>query len=99
MLKFGIAAHEKDNVATIVKTMEKGEQVIAEIAGQDCVVTLVDSIDYGHKYALKDIAEREFIIKYGEVIGRATKAIAAGEHVHVHNVASERGRGDLEGEN
>jgi altronate dehydratase large subunit len=34
--------------------------------------------------------------KYGQPIGRAVVSIAAGEHVHVHNVESLRGRGDLE---
>ncbi len=32
--------------------------------------------------------------KYGQVIGRATKDIEAGGHVHVHNLESTRGRGD-----
>ncbi len=40
----------------------------------------------GHKYALRPIAAGENIIKYGMPIGRATVAIAAGEHVHTHNV-------------
>ncbi|MFQ5657413.1 MAG: SAF domain-containing protein [Candidatus Methylomirabilales bacterium] len=35
------------------------------------------------------------IIKYGQVIGRATVEIAPGDHVHVHNMESLRGRGDL----
>jgi altronate dehydratase small subunit len=34
------------------------------------------------------------IIKYGEVIGVATREIAPGQHVHVHNLESRRGRGD-----
>jgi len=45
-----------------------------------------------HKFALRDIAAGEPIIKYGESIGRATRAIRAGEHVHVHNLVSARGR-------
>ena len=40
----------------------------------------------GHKYALRDIAEGENIVKYGQPIGHATRAIAKGEHVHTHNV-------------
>jgi hypothetical protein len=35
------------------------------------------------------------VIKYGSPIGSASQAIAAGAHVHTHNVASTRGRGDL----
>jgi len=37
----------------------------------------------------------EPVIKYGSPIGLATVEIAEGQHVHVHNVASTRGRGDL----
>ena len=40
----------------------------------------------GHKYALRDIAQGENIIKYGNPIGHATCDIKAGEHVHTHNV-------------
>ena len=38
----------------------------------------------------------EAVIKYGSPIGLATAEIAAGAHVHTHNLASTRGRGDLE---
>ena len=47
----------------------------------------VDLAD-GHKYALRDIAEGEAVIKYGNPIGHATAPIKAGEHVHFHNVAT-----------
>ena len=46
------------------------------------------NVDDGHKYALRDIAKGENIIKYGQPIGHATESIAKGEHVHVHNVAT-----------
>ena len=35
------------------------------------------------------------VVKYGHAIGVATKDIPTGAHVHTHNVASTRGRGDL----
>ena len=47
-----------------------------------------DKIPAGHKYALKEIAQGEYVIKYGEIIGRATQDIAQGEWVHTHNVKS-----------
>lgn len=40
----------------------------------------------GHKYARRDIAEGEDIIKYGFPIGHATSPIKKDEHVHSHNV-------------
>lgn len=47
-----------------------------------------DEIPSGHKQALKDIKAGEFVIKYGNVIGRATKDIKKGEWVHSHNLKS-----------
>ncbi len=47
-----------------------------------------ESIPAGHKYALCDIAKGEYVIKYGEIIGRATTHIKQGEWVHTHNVKS-----------
>ncbi len=45
----------------------------------------------GHKYARRTIAAGENVIKYGMPIGHATQAIAPGEHVHVHNCATNLG--------
>ena len=42
----------------------------------------------GHKYALRPIGKGEYVIKYGEVIGKATQEIAEGEWVHTHNLKS-----------
>ena len=47
-----------------------------------------EKIPAGHKFALRDIAEGEYVIKYGEIIGRATQNIPKGEWVHTHNVKS-----------
>ena len=47
-----------------------------------------ETIPAGHKYALFPIAKGEYVIKYGEIIGRATQDIAQGEWVHTHNVKS-----------
>lgn len=42
-------------------------------------------IPAGHKIARRDIKSGEDIIKYGNPIGVAIKAIKKGEHVHTHN--------------
>ncbi len=47
-----------------------------------------EKIPAGHKYALSDIEKGDYIIKYGEIIGRATEFISKGEWVHTHNVKS-----------
>ena len=41
----------------------------------------------GHKIARADIARGAAVVKYGQVIGYATCDIAAGDHVHSHNLA------------
>lgn len=40
----------------------------------------------GHKYALRDLACGDTIIKYGNPIGHATCSISKGEHIHSHNM-------------
>ena len=45
-------------------------------------------IPAGHKYALCDIEKGTFVIKYGQIIGRATENIKKGEWVHSHNLKS-----------
>lgn len=44
------------------------------------------NLDNGHKYAFRDIAKGEKIIKYGFPIGIAKKNIKAEEHIHSHNL-------------
>ena len=71
-----------DNVAVAVVPLEAGDVVLD--------VPVREAIRFGHKLALRDISEGEPILKYHEVIGRASRDIAAGTHVHVHNVVSAR---------
>jgi len=47
-----------------------------------------ETIELGHKLALVDIAAGETVTKFGVPIGVATVAIAAGAHVHIHNIKS-----------
>ena len=47
-----------------------------------------ETIPAGHKFALRPIKCGEYVIKYGEIIGKATADIAEGEWVHTHNVKS-----------
>ena len=70
----------RDNVATLVdertdaNTLASGERV-------------AEGIPYGHKVARHTIRAGERVVKYGVAIGVASADIAAGEHVHVHNVS------------
>ena len=88
-----LVLNEKDNVATAVRPLEIGVTVrIGQ--GDTAAVTLVQSIPFGHKLAVRDMRRGDDIVKYGEVVGRAVVDIRRGEHVHVHNVEGTRGRGD-----
>ncbi len=50
-------------------------------------VKALEAIPFGHKMAVRAIAAGEPVLKYGQAIGAATGAIAAGAHVHVQNLA------------
>ena len=93
---FGLRVHEKDNVATAFAMVIMGETVIvADKNGRKEEIITKSKISYGHKIAVVDIAKGESVFKYGETIGRATSSIQKGEHVHVQNMESLRGRGDF----
>ena len=72
----------QDNVATAIVDLKARDRM----EDGECIVLLACDIPFGHKFALVDIAEGEYIIKYGSAIGRATSMIRGGDHVHVHNV-------------
>jgi altronate hydrolase len=82
-----------DNVATALAPLDAG----ATVAVGTAAVTLKDAIARGHKFAVREIAAGEPVIKYGQPIGRATAPIAPGQHVHIHNVASARAGGSAAG--
>ena len=73
----------RDSVATLLADAAVGE----EVAG----VAAREPIPRGHKLALRPVAAGEAVVKYGAPIGRATRAIAPGEHVHSHNLATALG--------
>ena len=89
-----IVVDKKDNVATALRQLEPSNSIRVETVDYAVDVTLSQTIPCGHKFALKDIEPGEPIIKYGEVIGLATRKIMKGEQAHVHNVEGLKGRGD-----
>ena len=92
MSKKAIQIDTADNVATATCLVEAGEMVEVLSPNGEIILTTkpVEKIIFGHKIALKDIAFNEKIIKYGEVIGIASKPIKVGEWVHTQNVNSAR---------
>lgn len=94
-----IILNSKDNIATAVQDLHPGQEATTRLNRALCKITIDETIPYGHKFTLRDIRCGEDIIKYGEVIGRATTDISSGHHAHVQNIESLRGRGDLQKEN
>ena len=82
---------ERDNVATALEPIDQGRELHAGA----WTVVAAEAIPRGHKVAVCAIRAGEAVVKYGSPIGLATAPIAAGDHVHTHNLASTRGRGDL----
>jgi hypothetical protein len=84
----GILVHPDDNVVTLPAGGRAGERVAAH--SMKAAVYLAEEIPPGHKVATTDIAAGDQITKYSQSIGVATAAVAAGRHVHVHNIISTR---------
>ncbi len=93
-----VILNSRDNVATSLVDLKEGDILELEISGEPRVIKLASDIPFGHKFSLSQIKLGSTVIKYGEVIGIATVDIGSGSHVHIHNLASNRGRGDLSGE-
>lgn len=76
-----------DNVATALVSLLPGD---VEIKGDKAAdrIPAIEEIPVGHKIAVRDIMDGEKIIKYGIVIGRATRDIACGQWVHLHCMCS-----------
>ena len=67
-----------DNVVTAVDPIDAGAGAYG--------ATATVRIPRGHKMAISAIAEKAPIVKFGQIIGFASKAIAPGEWVHEQNV-------------
>lgn len=74
--------NSKDTVAVALQPIASGETITLN---NETLVAKTD-IPAGHKFALKDMAPSEPIIKYGFPIGKAIADIPRGSHVHVHNL-------------
>lgn len=81
-----IMVSETDNVATCLRDIDAAAAVSVRLGAETRPVAAAEAVPRGHKIAVAPIAAGEPVMKYGEVIGRASRAIEPGCHVHVHNV-------------
>ncbi len=86
----------KDNVASVMEEVSSGDDVVAQGGNETRLLQAVEKIPFGFKVATVDIRQGDPVIKYGEVIGRASNSIQKGALVHIHNIEGARGRGDLQ---
>lgn len=84
---------ERDDAGVVVvEGVEAGQDLRGWLMDGDRTITIttLDAIPLGHKVALRDIAQGADVIKYGEIIGRASANIPAGSHLHVHNTKTKK---------
>jgi len=74
-----------DNVFVLRAPVAEGEEIV--VSGR--LVRMPKRIGLGHKIARRAIKAGEKVLKYGVPIGSATRDIALGEHVHIHNLKSD----------
>jgi len=71
-----------DDVAVTTRALPAGTRLLTT----ERVLELPGDVPSGHKLAVRDVAAGAAVHKYGQSIGRASADIAAGQHVHTHNL-------------
>jgi arabinonate dehydratase len=82
LTEFAVHLRPQDNIAVCRKQIPAD----TDIAFETATIRVASPVRMGHKFAVRPIHEGYAILKYGQIIGFAGRAIAPGEHVHVHNV-------------
>lgn len=86
-----VVLHEDDDVAVLVESLEHGAVIAVNTGKGNISLHIRQALPLGHKIALRDLPTGHLVRKYGEVIGKLRSPVVAGEHIHVHNLASLRG--------
>jgi altronate dehydratase len=81
-----IVMQDDDSVATVLLDVPAGAQIRVQCFDAVKNLYVLEDIPLCHKIALRDIEMGEAVLKNGHVIGSTTMRIAAGSHVHVHNL-------------
>ena len=83
--------NEGDHVGIAVQDVEPGERRAVYMDSDRAISIMVkEAIPLGHKVALIDLGEGKDVIEYQVRVGLTREPIAAGQHVHVHNIRSAR---------
>lgn len=84
-------ASPADNVATVLAKIKAGDEITLRLMATGEAlgyVTARQDIPARHKIACSDIERGTPVFKFGRPIGKASRPIFAGEHVHTHNLVS-----------
>lgn len=81
-----IVISDSDNIAVCLRDIDADSEISIRRGQDSFTLAAIDPIPRGHKIAVRQIAEGDKVLKYGEVIGQASQHIGIGNHVHVHNV-------------
>lgn len=87
-MKKGLLINDKDNVAVVLEPVEKDDFIVVQKNKDIQNLTALEDIPIYHKIAVADIKQNDYVFKYGEIIGTASKNIKKGEYVHTHNIES-----------
>lgn len=79
----------QDNVAVALGNLDVGTDTAEG-------VRTIKRVPKGHKFAVKPIASGAAVVKFGQIIGFAKEAIAAGDWVHEHNCGMGEDHGAFE---
>jgi altronate dehydratase small subunit len=92
--KRALALNSKDNIAVALENIQAEDEIIVQTrGGQSRSLHSIQNIPFGFKVALENIPNGDFVFKYGERIGQATRDIKIGEQVHIHNIQGVRVQG------
>lgn len=78
-----IRLHPEDNLAVAARSVPAGVTIGVDPASD---LKTVETIEMGHKVALRAIESGQPIRKFGQTIGYAKQLISAGSWIHTHNV-------------
>jgi altronate dehydratase small subunit len=82
-----LVINPKDNIAVALTNIPMGHSLDFKVRGKTMRLLSKQNVPRGHKIAIDNISKGEAVIKYGEIVGYATRDIHKGEFVHVHNLA------------
>lgn len=88
-----VVHEEGDSVGVVVvEGVKAGDTLNGWVMEPDHIINVktLNDIPIGHKVAIKPLADKDTVIKYGVDIGRTVAPIKVGEHLHVHNVKTKR---------